>query len=171
MPSTCSCSWNACIKVEVCLSAKVNENASLGQRQDWGQSWFQCWGFLYGNLALPNLKSGFSSLLIYSRPKLPLNGRIYTLTTGTILNTNVFHINLGKLLFRATFKVRVGSCLSLLSKWKTWTVPKLMHDSKIYGLSMGGAHSRVEAYSTSPTSPPYVGKQLTALFHTQPLFL
>ena len=36
--------------------------------------------------------------------------------------------------------------------------------------STGGAHSRVEASSTSPTSPPYVAKQLTALFHTQPPF-
>ena len=26
------------------------------------------------------------------------------------------------------------------------------------------------AYIASPTSPPYVGKQLIALFHTQPLF-
>ena len=29
-----------------------------------------------------------------------------------------------------------------------------------------GPHSRVEAYIASPTSPPYVGKQLMALFHT-----
>ena len=35
---------------------------------------------------------------------------------------------------------------------------------------MGGAHSRVEACIASPTSPHYVGEQLTALFHTQPLF-
>ena len=35
---------------------------------------------------------------------------------------------------------------------------------------MGGAHSQVQASITSPTSPPYVAKQLTALFHTQPLF-
>ena len=28
----------------------------------------------------------------------------------------------------------------------------------------GGAHSRMEANITSPTSPPYVAKQLTALF-------
>ena len=39
---------------------------------------------------------------------------------------------------------------------------------KIHSLSTGGAHSRVLAYA-SPTSPPYVGKQLTVLFHTQPL--
>ena len=35
----------------------------------------------------------------------------------------------------------------------------------------GGAHSRVEASITSSTSPPYVAKQLTALFHTQPLYI
>ena len=45
-----------------------------------------------------------------------------------------------------------------------------MHISKIHILSTGGAHSRVEASITSPTSPPYVAKQLTALFHTQSLF-
>ena len=38
----------------------------------------------------------------------------------------------------------------------------------IHSLSMGGAHSRVEAYVASPTSPPYFCIQLTALFHTQP---
>ena len=41
---------------------------------------------------------------------------------------------------------------------------------KIHSLSTGGAHSRVEASITCPTSPPYVTKQLTALFHTQPPF-
>jgi len=34
---------------------------------------------------------------------------------------------------------------------------------------MGGAHSRPLAYIASPTIPPYVSTQLTALFHTQPL--
>ena len=38
---------------------------------------------------------------------------------------------------------------------------------KIHSLSTGGAHSRVEASITSPTSPPYVAKQLTVLFPTQ----
>ena len=56
-------------------------------------------------------------------PKLPLNGHIYTLTPGRVLNTNVFQINLVKLLFRATLKVRLGSCLSLLSKCTTRTAP------------------------------------------------
>ena len=36
-------------------------------------------------------------------------------------------------------------------------------------LVYGRAHLRVEASITSLTSPPYVAKQLTALFHTQPL--
>ena len=45
-----------------------------------------------------------------------------------------------------------------------------MHILKIHSLSTGGAHSGVEASITSPTSPPYLAKQLMALFHTQPLF-
>ena len=45
-------------------------------------------------------------------PKLTLDGRIYMLTAGKVLNTNVFQINLGKFLFRATLKVRQSSCLS-----------------------------------------------------------
>ena len=44
------------------------------------------------------------------------------------------------------------------------------HFKKIHSLFTGGAHSRVQASITSPTFPPYVAKQLTALFHTQPLF-
>ena len=40
---------------------------------------------------------------------------------------------------------------------------------KIHSLSTGGAYSRVLAYIASPTSPRYVGKQLTVLWHTQPL--
>ena len=39
-----------------------------------------------------------------------------------------------------------------------------------FKMSTGGAHSQVQASITSPTSPPYVAKQLTALFHTQPPF-
>ena len=48
-----------------------------------------------------------------------------------------------------------------------WTVPKSMHISKIHSLSMGGARSRLLVHIASPTSPPYVGTQLTALFRTQ----
>ena len=40
---------------------------------------------------------------------------------------------------------------------------------KIHSLSTGGAHSRLLVHIASSTSPPYVGTQLTALFHTQPL--
>ena len=47
--------------------------------------------------------------------------------------------------------------------------PKLPLDGRIYTLSTGGAHSRLLAHIVSPTSPPYVGTQLTALFHKQPL--
>ena len=60
--------------------------------------------------------------------KLPLDGRIYTLTVGRVLNTTVFQINLGELLFRATQSQGIGSCLS------TWTVPKSMQISQlVYG--------------------------------------
>ena len=45
----------------------------------------------------------------------------------------------------------------------SWSAGKF---PKIHSLSTGGAHSRVEPSITSPTSPPYVAKQLTALFHT-----
>ena len=48
--------------------------------------------------------------------KLPLNGLVYILTVGRVLNTNVFQLNLGELLFRATLKVRLGSCLSTALK-------------------------------------------------------
>ena len=39
-------------------------------------------------------------------PKLPLDGHIYTLTAGRVLNTNVFQINLGKLLVGTAVKVQ-----------------------------------------------------------------
>ena len=40
-------------------------------------------------------------------PKLSLDGRMYMLTVGSILATNVSQINLCQLLFRATLKVRM----------------------------------------------------------------
>ena len=47
---------------------------------------------------------------------------------------------------------------------------KLYHSQcTFHSLSTGGAHSRLLAHIASPTSSPYVGTQLTALFHTQPL--
>ena len=36
---------------------------------------------------------------------------------------------------------------------------------KIHSLSTGGANSRMDTYTASPTSLPYVSKQFTALFH------
>ena len=36
-----------------------------------------------------------------------------------------------------------------------------------FTLCVGVAHPRVDAYIASPTSPPYVGKQLTVLLYTQ----
>jgi len=63
-------------------------------------------------------------------PKFPLDGRIYTLTAGRVLNTNVFQINLDKLLFRTILKVRLCSCLSLLPKWTTRTEPNRCTFSK-----------------------------------------
>ena len=102
-------------------------------------------------------------------PKLPLDGRIYTLTVGSIPTTNVSQNNLCQLLFKATLKVRLDSCLSLLLEWTTLYQNECTF-LKIHSLSTGGAHSRVEASITSPTSLPYVAKQLTALFHTQPPF-
>ena len=42
------------------------------------------------------------------------------------------------------------------------------HFEKFTACVRGGAHSRVAASITSPTSPLHVAKQLTALFHTQP---
>ena len=57
-------------------------------------------------------------------PKLPLNGRIYTLTVGSVPTTNVSQINLCQLLFRPTLKLGLDSCLSLLLEWTTLTAPK-----------------------------------------------
>ena len=41
------------------------------------------------------------------------------------------------------------------------------HFKKFTACLREGLNSRVEASVTSPTSPPYVAKQLTVLFHTQ----
>ena len=102
-------------------------------------------------------------------PKLPLDGRIYTLTVGRVLNIIVFQINLGELLFTATLRVRLGSCLSTALKMDNLDCTKInAHFKKIHSLSTGGPHSLPLVHIASPTSPPYVGTQLTALFHTQP---
>ena len=56
-------------------------------------------------------------------PKLVLNGRIYMLTVGSILTTNVSQI-ISFCSELATLKVRLDSCLSLLLEWTTLTAPK-----------------------------------------------
>ena len=86
----------------------------------------------------------------------------------------VFQLNLGKLLFRATLKVRLASCLSTALKMDNLDCTKINAHFKKFtaciweGLIHECKHTLL-AYFVSPTSPPYVGKQLTALFHTQPL--
>ena len=74
-------------------------------------------------------------------------------------------------MFRATLKVRLGSCLSTALKMDNLdcSYQNQCTFRKIHSLSTGGAHSRLLAHIASPTSPPYVGTQLTALFRTQPL--
>ena len=60
-------------------------------------------------------------------PKLPLGGRIYMLTVGSVLTTNVSQTSLCQLSVRATIKIRLHSCLSLLLEWTTLTPPKSLH--------------------------------------------
>ena len=48
-----------------------------------------CAGFVTSLDGHLNFKLGFISLLILIKPKLPLNGRIYTLTVDSVLTTNV----------------------------------------------------------------------------------
>ena len=89
-------------------------------------------------------------------PKLPLDRHIYTLTAVRSLNTNA----LGKLLLRSTLRVRLGSCFNCFRNGQLGLHQNQCTFQKIPSLSMGGAHSRVEAYVASPTSPSFVGKQL-----------
>ena len=75
-------------------------------------------------------------------PKQSLDGRIYTVTAGRILNTNAFQINLGKLLFRATLKVRLGSCLSTALKMDNLDCNRInAHLKKFTAYLQEGAHS------------------------------
>ena len=46
--------------------------------------------------------------------------------------------------------------------------PRVKNSQLVYG--RGSFTSGSKHYYTSPTSPPYLAKQLTALFHTRPLF-
>ena len=76
-------------------------------------------GFALGNLVCLILKQVLLAHNTFMKPKFLLSGHIYTLTVGWVLTTILFLINLGQPLFRATFKVILGSCLSLLLKWAT----------------------------------------------------
>ena len=75
-------------------------------------------------------------------PKLPLNGRIYTLTVGRI-----------PICTRATLKVRLGSGLSLLLEWTTLSVPKgLAYDCKTW------------AYSTATNTATLLAKTMYSIY-------
>ena len=88
--------------------------------------------------------------------KMPLDGCIYTLTVGRVLNIIVSQISLGYFLFTATLRVRLGSCLSTALKMDNLDCTKInAHFKKIHSLSTGGAHSRLLVHIASPTSPPY----------------
>ena len=100
-------------------------------------------------------------------PKLPLDGRIYTLTVGSVLTTNVFQTNLCQLLFRATLKVRLDSCLSLLLEWTTLTAPKWMHISK--KIPSLFTERLIHEWKQSPPLPLQLLNN-SRLFHTQPHF-
>ena len=98
-------------------------------------------------------------------PKLLLEGRIYMFTVGSVLTANVSQTNLCQLLFRTTLKVRLDSSLSKLLEWTTLSAKKFTAC-----LREGLIHELKQLGITSPNFPPYVAKQLTALFHTQPPF-
>ena len=82
---------------------------------------------------------------MFMNPKICTDGRIYMLTVGRVLTTNVSQTNLWQLLFRATLKVRLESHLSLLLEGQLCT--KTI--ARFHSLSTGEIHSRVEA-SISP---------------------
>ena len=96
--------------------------------------------------------------------KLPLDGCIYTRTTGRVINTNLFQINLGELFFRAT---QSQARLTFLNC--SWNGQLGLHQNQctFHSLREGLIHERKPAL-LAPPPPPYVCKQLTALFHTQP---
>ena len=89
-------------------------------------------------------------------PKLPLDGRIYTLTVGRVLNIIVFQINLDQLLFTATLRVRLGSCLSTALKMDNLDCTKInAHSSQknsqlVYGR---GSFTTASAHCQPHLSP------------------
>jgi len=85
---------------------------------------------------------------------------IYILSAGRVLTTNVFQINLGQHLFSATLQVRLGSCLSLLSKWIT----SKSYYAHFIACLWEGLIYEWEHTLLAPSLPCI---QLTAVFHTQ----
>ena len=103
-------------------------------------------------------------------PKLPLDGRTYTLTVGSVLTTNVSQINLCQRLFRATLKVRLDPCLSLTLGMDNFDCTKMnAHFEKFTALSTGGAIHEWKQVLLAPPLPlmSLNNCQFTALFHTQ----
>ena len=85
---------------------------------------------------------------------------IYMLTVGRVLITNVFQINSSQLLSRVKLHAHIYH-----SSWNgQLRLPKSLH--KWAGLIHEWKHTLLAPC----TSPPYAGKQLTVLFHTQPPF-
>ena len=73
-------------------------------------------------------------------PKLPLDGYIYTLTAGRVLNTNAFQINLGKLLFRGTLAQSQArlTFVNCSQNGQLGLYQNQCRFQKIHSLSMGG---------------------------------
>ena len=92
--------------------------------------------------------------------KLPLNGCIYNLTVGRVLNTK---INLGQLLSGATLKVRLCSHSSMLLKWTIWTPPIDAHFKKFAVCLWEGLIHKWKHTLLAPLSISYAGKQLMVL--------
>ena len=61
-------------------------------------------------------------------PKLPLNQRMYMLTVSRVLTTNVFQINVGQILFRATNQLWDG----LSSHGLKWLHATVIHSVETY---------------------------------------
>ena len=71
--------------------------------------------------------------------------------------------------FRVGVSFRAVLLVNCSQNGQLGTVPKSMHIWKKSQLVYGRGSFKLLVHIASPTSPPYVGTQLTALFHTQPL--
>ena len=92
-------------------------------------------------------------------PKLPLDGRTYTLTVGSVPTTNVSQINVCQILFIATLKVRLDLCLSLLLEWTVtpWMVPPQNRSSwTVRSRINGPPEPNIAAIPGSPPLPRMV---------------